>query len=160
MAYDDIEAHLSALGIVPLTDLFEPIGEDTWRAIEAASGGEFPAVVRWLFDRFGGFRFDESVYYHDHRRQAKALIGWFLDADELSEAYTSTRGSLPADIVPLANDSNDNFVCVGVGRENAGTVSFYLHDLPTERRHYRLSDSIENFLRALHREDTATIPLT
>jgi SMI1-KNR4 cell-wall len=160
MAYDDIEAHLSALGIVPLTDLFEPIGEDTWRAIETASGGEFPEVVRWLFDRFGGFRFDESVYYHDHRRQAKALVGWFLDGVELTEAYESTRASLPANIVPLANDGNDNFVCVGVGPDNAGTVSFYLHDLPTERRHYRLSDSMENFLRALHREDTATIPLT
>jgi hypothetical protein len=160
MAFDDIEAHLSALGIAPLTDLFEPIGEDTWRAIEAASGGQFPEVVRWLFDRFGGFRFNETVYYHDHRRQAKALIGWFLDAVELTEAYEATRASLPPNIVPLANDGYDNLVCVGIGHDNAGTVSFYLHDLPTERRHYRLSESIENFLRSLHREDTATIPLT
>ena len=76
---------------VPLTDLFEPIDENTWRAIEAASGGEFPDVVRWLFDRFGGFRFDESVYYHDHRRQAKALVGWFLDAAELTASRSVRR---------------------------------------------------------------------
>jgi hypothetical protein len=160
MAFEDIEAHLFALGIAPLSDQFEPIAAETWGAIEAASGGAFPEVVRWLFTRFGGFRFDDSAYYNDRRRQTKAIIGWFLDAAELTEAFEWTRASMPHNMVPLANDGNNNFVCVGVGAEHAGVVSFYLHDLPTDRRHYRLADSIEDFLRSLHRDDTATIPLT
>jgi hypothetical protein len=160
MAFEDIEAHLFALGIAPLTDQFEPIGAETWGAIEAASGGEFPEVVRWLFARFGGFRFDDSAYYLDRRRQTKALLGWFLDAAELTEAFEWTRVSMPHDMVPVANDGNNNFVCVGVGAENRGVVSFYIHNLPTDRRHYRLADSVEDFLHSLHREDTATIPIT
>lgn len=160
MAFEDIEAHLFALGIAPLTEQFEPIDIETWQGIEAASGGEFPEVVRWMFMRFGGFRFNESAYYYDRRRHTKAMIGWFLDGPELIEAFESTRASLPPDIVPLANDGSDNFVCVGVGGDSAGVVSFYLHDLPAGRRHYQLADSVEDFLQSLHREDTATIPIT
>ena len=29
---------------------------------------------------------------------------------------------------------------------------------PMDRRYYRLADSVEDFLRSLHCEDTATIP--
>jgi len=160
MAFEDLEAHLQALGIAPLSDQFEPIADETWQAIEAAAGGAFPEVVRWLFTRFGGSRFDDSTYYNDRRRQSKALFGWFVDAAELTEAFERTRGSMPDDMVPLANDGHGNFVCVSLGPDNAGVVSFYLPRLSTDRRHYRLADSVEDFLRSLHRETTATIPVS
>jgi hypothetical protein len=159
MAFDDLEAHLSALGIAPFSDQFEPIPDETWQTIEAATGGAFPDVVRWLFTRFGGSRFDDGTYYIDPRRHSKTLFGWFLDAAELTEAFDRTRGSMPDDMVPLANDGHGNFVCVDVGAENAGVVSFYLPRLSTERRYYRLADSVEDFLRSLRRETTATIPV-
>jgi cell wall assembly regulator SMI1 len=160
MAFVDLEAHLLALGIAPLSDQFEPIPDETVQSIEAATGGVFPEAVRWLFTRFGGSRFDDSTYYNDRRRHSKALFGWFLDAAELIEAFERSRGSMPDDMVPLANDGHGNFVCVGVGPENAGVVSFYLPRLTTDRRHYKLADSVEDFLRSLHRETTATIPVS
>jgi len=160
MAFEDLEAHLVALGIAPLSDVFEPIADETRQAIEDATGGAFPEVVRWLFTRFGGSRFDDSTFYNDRRRHSKALFGWFLDAAELTEAFERTRGSMPDDMVPLANDGHGNFVCVGVGPDNAGVVSFYLPRLTTDRRYYRLADSVEDFLRSLHRETTATIPVS
>ena len=159
MAFEALEAHLLSLGIAPLSDQFEPIAAETLEMIEATTGGALPEVVRWLFTRFGGSRFDDSTYYNDRRRHSKALFGWFLDTAELTEAFERTRGSMPDDMVPLANDGHGNFVCVGVGPQNAGVVSFYLPRLSTERRHYQLASSVEDFLRSLHRETTATIPV-
>lgn len=151
MAFEDLEAHLVSLGIAPLGERFEPIPPEVWQAIEAEAGGAFPDVVRWLFARFGGFSFAGGVFYFDPRQQAEEMVGWFLGAAELASEFEWTRESLPPDLVPLVDDGAGNFVCVGVGPGNAGTVWFYLHDAPTDRRLYPIADSIEGFLRSLHR---------
>lgn len=151
MAFEDLEEHLAELGIAPLDDEFASIDPRTWQSIEARAGGAFPAVVRWLFTRYGGFSFEHGAYYPDKHADTEAMFGWFVGGAELADSFESTRESMPRDVVPIANDGGDNFVCVGVGDGNRGQVSFYLHDAPDGQQLYPLAKSVEDFLHSLHR---------
>jgi hypothetical protein len=86
MAFDALEAHLRSLGIVPTGDRFEPIAPDVWQPIEAAAGGRFPDVIRWLFERFGAFQLEDD-----------------------------TRESIRNTLVPIVDDSSGNYLCVDLG---------------------------------------------
>src|SRR5512139_563253 len=120
MAFDALEAHLKSLGIAPLGDAFEPIAQDVWQPIEAAASGHFPPVVRWLFERFGGFTFDEGALYDtpDHREN---LFGWFMSGPDLANAYDATRDSMPDSLVPLVDDGGGNYLSVDLA---TGAIAF------------------------------------
>src|SRR5262245_46165828 len=157
MAFEDLEAHLIAIGISPPHNPFKPdevavwkpIDASVWKPIEVEAGSAFPDVVRWLFARFGSFSFRPmGAYYFDPRYRSDVMLGWFLDAKELADVFEYTRENTPRDVVPLFNDGGDNFVCVRVG-EGAGDVWFSIHDAPLDKRLYKIHDSIETFLRNL-----------
>jgi SMI1-KNR4 cell-wall len=158
MAFESVERHLVELGIAPMGEVFQPIPEETQRLLESAAGGKFPAILRWLFSRFGGFQFHDGVFYFDPRYQRDVMLGWFSDADELSDTFESFREALPTDMFPIANDGGDNLLCAGVGPSNNGAVFFHVHDAGRgddggPASPYRVSDSLEEFLLSLHREE-------
>lgn len=158
MAFEHVEQHLIDLGISPRGTVFQPIPEEVQREIESATDGTYPPVLRWLFSRFGGFRLKGGASYFDPTYQDDVMLGWFLDAEELTHTFKFYREVLPPDVVPVANDGGDNFLCVGVGPANNGVVYFHVHDrgrgedggpAPLDR----ISDSLEEFLLSLHREE-------
>lgn len=154
MGYEQIEVHLADLGAAPLgSRAVGPMDERVWREIGERTGGDAPETLLRLSRRFDGFRFLGGAFYRDLRYNRDVMVGWFLDGTELLETFEDTRDSLPEDVVPITNDGGDNHVAVGVGPRNAGKVYFHIHDAPTDSRLYLLSDSIEEFLMSLHRED-------
>ncbi len=145
------------MGITPLDEAFHPIPEEIQRSIESSAGGTFPLVLTWFFSRLGGCHFKDGVLYFDPGYQQDVMLGWFLDAEELSHAFDFYREVLPSDVIPVADDGGGNFLCVGVGPANNGVVYFHVHDAgrgedggpaPLDR----ISDSLEQFLLSLHRE--------
>jgi hypothetical protein len=147
MAFADLEAQLGTLGIAPLEgDAFAPIGPDVWAPIEAASGGRFPDAVRWLFGRYGGFRFPDGAAYADPRTP-DASFGWFLDAHELAEAFEVTRGRMPDTLVPLVADGGGNYVCVDL---ESGAAVAWQHDALRDRQLTAVAATFEAFVRSLH----------
>jgi hypothetical protein len=82
------------------------------------------------------------------------MIGWFFDAIELTDVFEWSHGSMSRDVVAIANDGGDNFVCVTIAGDDAGLVSFWLHDAPANRQLYALAPSLETFLRSLHRANS------
>jgi hypothetical protein len=154
VGYEQIEAHLTDLGAAPLGGRAAgPMDEGVWPEIGERTGGDAPEALLWLSRRFDGFRFPDGAFYHDPRYERDVMVGWFLDGTELLETFEDTRDSLPDDVVPIANDGGDNHLAVGVGARNAGKVYYHIHDAPTDSRLYPLSDSIDDFLMSLHRED-------
>lgn len=155
MAFADLEQHLRDLGFTPSDAPFSPALDGTLDEIEDRSGGELPEVARWLLVRFTGASSATGAFYADPRYQTGVMLGWFLGRDELIDAFETTRERLPADVVPIANDGGDNYLCVGVGAGNAGAVSFLVHDapdVPERPAHYPIAPAIEPFLRGLYAE--------
>jgi len=134
-----------------------PRGECLARApvdlLLAVDGGRHvPDSVRRFFARYGGASFSQGIFFYDSRARKDAMFGWFMDATEMIEAFNDTRGVLPDDVVPIANDGADNHVSVGVGPANAGVVYFHVHDAPLDDNLYVLAGSFQQFLRSLHPE--------
>lgn len=154
MAYEAIEKHLVEIGIAPLGGgEFTPIGGGIWDELELPEGARMPEVIQWFFERFGGSRFPEGVFYDDPKYGRDVMVGWFLDESELRDAWEATREELPADVVPIANDGGDNHVAIGVGAGNGGVVYFHVHDAPEGANLYEIDRSAEHFLASLHREE-------
>ena len=148
MAFDALEAHLKSLGIAPLGDAFEPIAADVWQPIEAAVGGHFPPVVRWLFERFGGFQFKGGALY-DSPRHREILFGWFMAGAELADAYDDTRDSMPDPFVPLVHDGGGNYLSVDLA---SGAIAFWVHDALRDRNVEPVAASAEAFFLSLYKE--------
>ncbi len=148
MEFDVLEAHLESLGIAPLGDTFEPIAAAVWEPIEAAANGRFPPVVRWLFARFGGFRFAEGAVY-DTPDSRENLFGWFLSGAELADAYDATRDAMPDALVPLVDDGGGNYLCVDLA---TGAISFWVHDAWLDRNVVPVAASAAAFFQSLYRE--------
>lgn len=147
MAFDALERHLTNLGISPLGEVFEPIGPTVWQPIEHAAGGPFPAVVRWLFERFGGFRFAEGALYDSPGHRAH-LFGWFLSGPDLEDAFDATRDAMPDSLVPLVDDGGGNFLGVDLV---TGAIVFWVHDRPRDRNLEPVAASAEAFLHSLYK---------
>lgn len=148
MAFDALEAHLQSLGIAPLGDEFEPIAPDVWRPIEATGSGHFPPVVRWLFDRFGGFRFEEGALY-DTPHHRENSFGWFMSGADLADAWDATRDSMPDSLVPLVDDGGGNYLSVDLA---TGAIAFWVHDAPRNRNVEPVAASAEAFFQSLYKE--------
>jgi hypothetical protein len=148
VAFDSLEAHLKSLGIVPLGDAFQPIAAEVWPPIEAMAGGHFPAVVRGLFERFGGFQFAEGALY-DTPTDRGLLFGAFLSGAELATAFDDTRGSMPDSFVPLVEDGGGNYLSVDLA---SGAIAFWVHDAPLDRNVEPVAASAEAFFESLYRE--------
>jgi hypothetical protein len=148
MAFDALDAHLKSLGIAPLGDAFEPIAQDVWQPIEAAASGRFPPVVRWLFDRFGGFHFEEGALY-DTPRARKNLFGWFMSGADLANAFDATRESMPDSLVPIVDDGGGNYLSVDLA---TGAIAFWVHDAPRDRNLKPVAASAETFFQSLYQE--------
>ena len=148
MAFEELEAHLKSLGIVPLGDAFVPIAADVWQPIETAAGGHFPLVVRWLFERFGGFQFAEGALY-DTPTDRGMLFGAFLSSAELATAFDDTRDSMPDSFVPLVEDGGGNYLSVDLA---TGAMAFWVHDAPRDRNMEPVAASAETFFHSLYKE--------
>jgi SMI1-KNR4 cell-wall len=147
MAFEALEAHLKRLGIVPLGDAFEPIAADVWLPIEAAAEGHFPPVVRWLFERFGGFQFAEGALY-DTPTDRGLLFGAFLSGAEVATAFDDTRDSMPDSFVPLIEDGGGNYLSVDLA---SGAIAFWVHDAPRDRNVEPVAASAEAFFQSLYK---------
>jgi hypothetical protein len=153
VAFEEIEKHLVDLGVEPLGGGGHvPVGDEVWGEVAPQGGAHVPEVLRRLFARFGGFRFPEGALYHDPRYGGDVMVGWFLDGQEMLEAFEDTRDALPENVVPVSNDGGDNHLAVGVGPDNSGVVYFHVHDAPAGSNLYVVDDSVEHFLASLHRE--------
>jgi hypothetical protein len=148
MAFEALEAHLKSLEITPLGDAFEPITPDVWQPIEAAASGHFPDVVRWLFERFGGFHFEEGALY-DSPRHREISFGWFMSGAELANAYDATRDSMPDSLVPLVDDGGGNYLSVDLA---TGAIAFWVHDQLRDRNVLPVAASAEVFFQSLYKE--------
>lgn len=149
MAFDALEGHLKRLGIKPTGDRFEPIGPDVWQPIEAATGGRFPAVVRWLFEQFGGFRFDEVTVY-DTPGAPEQLFGSFMSGSELADNYETTRESIRDTLVPIVDDASGNYLCVDLV---TGAIEYWIHDALLDRNIELVAANAEAFFRSLYTVD-------
>jgi len=147
MAFEALQAHLESLGIEPLGDAFEPIPAEVWQPIEAAAGGHFPPVVRWLFERYGGFTFEVGAVY-DTPRHRENLFGLFVSAAELAEAFDATRDSMPDSLVPLVDDGGGNYLSVDL---ETGAIAFWVHDAPLDRNVEPVAESAEAFFMSLYK---------
>ncbi|GAA2758341.1 SMI1/KNR4 family protein [Actinopolymorpha rutila] len=142
MAYEELEAHLLALGARPRS---EPLPDETWAAVGLAPG-DVPPVARWLLDHFAGSTFARGARLVDGDRVVDEL-GWLLDGEELVAAYESTRDCLPAAVLPFEDDGADNHLCLDLA---TGQVLRHVHDAPLDGRHLvPRADSLESFLAAL-----------
>ncbi len=149
MAFDALEAHLKSLGIAPLGDKFEPIAANVWQPIEAAANGCFPSVVRWLFERFGGFRFEDGALYDTPRRREN-LFGAFMSGREIADTYEDTRESTRNTLVPIVDDSSGNYLCVDVA---TGAIEYWIHDALLDRNVEPVAADAETFFMSLYNVD-------
>jgi hypothetical protein len=153
MQYEDIERHLTELGIEPFSPKgYAPVGDEVWGRVAPQSGAHVPEVARRLFARFGGSHFPEGVFYHDPEDGGDAALGWFLGGPDMLQAFDAYGEVLPEDVVPITNDGMDNHLALGVGPSNSGVVYFHIHDAPLDEHLYVVNDSVEDFLMSLHRE--------
>ena len=148
MAFDALEAHLKTLGIAPLGDAFEPIAAEVWQPIEAAASGHFPPGFRWLFERFGGFRFEGGALY-DTPLYRENLFGWFMSGADLADAYDATRDSMPDSLVPLVDDGGGNYLSVDL---STGAIAFWVHDALLDRNVEPVAASAEAFFQSLYKD--------
>jgi len=149
MAFEALEAHLRTLGIVPSGDSFEQIAPEVWQPIEAAAGGRFPAVVRWLFERFGAFHFENGAVY-DTPRHRENLFGYFMSGREIADTYEDTRESIRDTLVPIADDASGNYLCVDLG---TGAIEYWIHDALLDRNVEPVATDAEAFFMSLYTVD-------
>lgn len=147
MAYEELDAHLLRLGAMPQRS---GIDEGAWVEAGVDSATSTGGLLRWLVGRFGGSSFGESASYRHPRTGRDVLLGWILDATELTAARADLAETLPPDLIPFENDGADNHLLVGIGAGNSGQVFRYLHDAPTPRQVELVDSSFEHFLGALH----------
>jgi len=147
MSFDALEEHLRSLGIASVGDSFEPITLEVWQPLEAAAGGRFPDVVRWLFVRFGGFQFAEGALY-DTPTDRGRLFGAFLSGAELTAAFDDTRNSMPDSLVPIVEDGGGNYLCVDLA---SGAIAFWIHDAFLDRNIEPVAASAEAFFMSLYK---------
>jgi hypothetical protein len=149
MPFDALEAHLRSLGIRPTGEAFEPIPAAVWQPIEVATGGRFPEVVRWLFERFGAFHFEDGALY-DTPGHREDLFGYFMPGRELAEAYEDTRESIPDTLVPIADDASGNYLCVDLA---TGAIAYWIHDAYLDRNVLPVAADPEAFFLSLYKGD-------
>jgi hypothetical protein len=149
VTFDALEVHLQSLGIVPTGDTFEPIAPDVWRPIETAARGRFPAVLRWLFGRFGAFHFEKVVVY-DTPGHRENLFGYFMSGPEIIDTYDATRKSHGDTRVPIADDASGNYLCVDL---TTGAIEYWIHDALRDRNIEPVADDAEAFFTSLYKLD-------
>jgi hypothetical protein len=149
VAFEALEARLRSLGIEPTGDAFEPITPDVWQPIEAAARGRFPDVLRWLFERFGAFQFEHAVVY-DTPRHRENLFGCFMSGREIADAYEDTRESIRDTLVPIADDSSGNYLCVDL---STGAIEYWIHDALLDRNVEPIAANAEAFFVSLYKVD-------
>jgi len=145
MAFEALEAHLRNLAIVLIGDSFEPVAPDVRQPIEAATGGRFPDVIRWLFERFGAFQFENGALY-DTPRHLEVLFGAFMSSRELADTYEDTRESIRDTLVPIVDDSSGNYLCVDLG---TGAIEYWIHDALLDRNVEPVATDAEAFFMSI-----------
>lgn len=149
MPFNALEGHLRSLRIAPTGDTFEPIAPDVWQPIEAATGGRFPDVIRWLFERFGAFQFEDGALY-DTPRHRENLFGAFMSGREIVDTYEDTRESIRDTLVPIVDDSSGNYLCVDLA---TGAIEYWIHDALLDRNVELVAADAEAFFTSLYTVD-------
>jgi hypothetical protein len=147
MAFDALEAHLRSLDVRPSYDTFEPVASSVWQPIETAARGRFPDVIRWLFERFGAFRFEGGAFY-DTPRHRENHFGWFMSGHEIVDTYETIRESNGDTLVPIADDASGNYLCVDL---TTGAIVYWIHDALLDRNVEPVADDAEAFFMSLYK---------
>lgn len=127
-----------------------PLESTAQKAIESKAGMKLPTSLHWWFATYGaGIKFDEPVVYTDPVESVDALVGDFIDADEIVKTIDAFEGSMAPNRIPINDDGFGNFIVV----DPDGVVYKHFHDAPLGEAERRLAPSFEQFILMLRRGD-------
>jgi hypothetical protein len=147
-----LQKHVRDLGGLTSLDgsALRPLESGAQRAIETKARMQIPALLHWWFTTYGaGIKFAEPVVYTDPVEGDEALVGHFIDAEEVVQTIDDFEGSMAAYRIPINDDGFGNFIVV----DRDGVVYKHFHDAPLGEAERRLAPSFEQFILMLRRGD-------
>ena len=147
-----------------------PLTELQVDRLERQLGMTLPKNYRSFLLRYNGGRPDPAFFpIRDFDRSAfgdrspfGAIHFFFglsrtVQSSNLGWNFSTLRGRMPRELLPIAGDESGNRICLAVTGTNAGCVYFWDHDdehsPPTYANLYLIASSFEEFLDGIYFED-------
>ncbi len=135
--------------------------------LERYAGLEFPQEYKDHLLKCNGGRCSPNVYtFIENGKAAKSDVNWFFAIHEgeysnlkfYVDTYKKKNKRLPSHILPIANDSGGNLICISCGQRDRGQIYFWDHEKEVDynisddsdyKNLYFISKSLDEFFNSL-----------
>ncbi len=135
--------------MIIFTDTEEKIDVQQIDQMEKLVGLHFPMEYKKHLLKYNGGYCEPNIFgFIENVEPTESDINWFLaifDGDSNSlkwhiETYKIDEKRMPSHILPIANDSGGNFICISCGKEDYGYIYFWDHEKEVD---YRVTDDMD-----------------
>ncbi|MFF2484307.1 SMI1/KNR4 family protein [Paenibacillus sp. NPDC058071] len=133
---NEIEKRLSDLSISTNGD--KSINEEDLGSIEQRYEISFPEVYKQFLLRYGNFTFEQEIRFRTIEKtpwsqddNLESFSSFFVLSDEsnnLEKKIEQYYDRIPTSVLPIADDSAGNLICIGVRGNYQGKIYFWDHE--------------------------------